>query len=76
MQNIMNIKKRIAALVGETVELESDHGRNKLVKKEGKIVNAYPGVFTVEVYLNNEDQSIISYSYSDVLCERVKIMGL
>lgn len=76
MQNIMNIKKKIAALVGEKVELESDLGRNKLVKKEGKIVNAYPGVFTVEVYLNNEEQGIISYSYSDVLCERIKIMGL
>lgn len=76
MQNIMNIKRKITALVGETVEVESDLGRNRLVKKEGKIMNAYPGVFTVKFYLNSEDQSIISYSYSDVLCERVKIFEI
>ncbi|MCI6609997.1 MAG: Veg family protein [Ezakiella sp.] len=74
MQNINNIKRKIATLVGETVELETNHGRNNLERVEGKIVNAYPGIFTFEYSLSDTNDNITSFSYSDVLCNKVKII--
>ncbi|MDO5716839.1 MAG: Veg family protein [Tissierellia bacterium] len=76
MQRVEDIKRSLADLVGQEVNIEADRGRNKSMETIGKIANTYPGVFTVEVSFGSESSGIVSYSYTDVLCEKVKITPL
>lgn len=71
--DLSSIKQKILDLKGIPVKMEVNKGRNKIVKFNGKIVNVYPSVFTVEA-----DTPVIpenkTFSYFDVLCGDVKIL--
>lgn len=71
--DLSTVKQKILALKGNTVKMEVNRGRNKIVKFDGVIVDVYPSVFTVEA-----DEKIIlgskTFSYFDVLCGDVKIL--
>ncbi len=76
MSKVEIIKGNLEGLVGKSVMIKSDLGRNKTIETEGVITNTYPGVFTVEVNYNTEVTGTVSFSYSDVLCDRVSITPL
>lgn len=67
------IKKRITELKGSSVIMEVNRGRNKIIKFNGKIVNIYASVFTVEAFSQKTFNSK-TFSYFDVLCGDVKII--
>lgn len=69
--NLENIKRQIAELKGQGVDFEVNMGRKKFVQFSGMIESTYPSVFTVQAC----DGKLKTYSYSDVLCGDVKILG-
>lgn len=76
MSKVEIIKGNLKGLVGKPVMIKSDLGRNKTLETEGVVTNTYPGVFTVEVNYNLDVTGTVSFSYSDVLCDRVVITPL
>lgn len=61
---IGEIKRRIENLKGQTVDMRVDYGRKRIETKSGIVENIYPALFTVKT----QGDSIISFSYSDILC--------
>lgn len=71
--DLSTVKARILALKGNSVQMEVNRGRNKIVKFNGVISEVYPSVFTVEA----DEHTIMgskTFSYFDVLCGDVKIL--
>lgn len=66
--NIEKIKKNISEMLGKTVVVKINGGRNKVEIIEGKINAIYPYLFTVKVI--NE---VKSFSYADILTKNVII---
>ena len=59
-------------IVGQPMTFEINRGRNKFVKFEGYVQDAYPAIFTVRCLMEGEDE-LQSYSYNDILTRNVKI---
>ena len=67
------VKKKILSLKGSHVEMNINRGRKKIDSFSGVIKDVYPSVFTV---LSKEgNQNIQTFSYYDVLCGNVVILG-
>lgn len=71
---LVDIKKRILELKGNTINMEINKGRNKIDTFQAVIISVYPSVFTVEAFVNSQRQCRSkTFSYFDVLCGDVKI---
>lgn len=69
---ISSIKQSISELSGKAVSVKLNLGRNKYVTFPAKVNEVYPSLFTV----SPDDKSFLgktAYSYSEILCGRVKI---
>lgn len=71
--NIDDVIKRITALKGESIKMQVNKGRKKIVKYTGVIENIYPSIFTVRLSNTKAPSNYLSYSYAEVLCGNVKI---
>ena len=69
---IDEVKRRVGMIVGQPMTFEINRGRNKFVKFEGYVQDAYPAIFTVRCLMEGEDE-LQSYSYNDILTRNVKI---
>jgi len=72
---ISSIKNDIQTLKGNSITVKLNLGRNKFVTFPAVINEIYPSLFTVSPY----DKSFLgktAYSYSEILCGRVKIEKL
>ncbi|MDE6188950.1 MAG: Veg family protein [Clostridia bacterium] len=69
---IDEVKRRVGMIVGQPMTFEINRGRNKFVKFEGYVQDAYPAIFTVRCLMDGEDE-LQSYSYNDILTRNVKI---
>ena len=69
---IENIKQKIVELKGKEVDLHVNRGRRKVSTYRARIEDIYSSVFTVK-NCSNENDSIFTYSYNDILCGEVKI---
>lgn len=67
-----DVKEKIGALKGTTVEMNINRGRKKIDTINGVIQDVYPSVFTVVT--ETDKQSIQTFSYFDVLCGNVVIL--
>ena len=67
------IKAKIIMLKGSHVEMNINRGRKKIDSFSGIIQDVYPSVFTVISKEGN--QAIQTFSYYDVLCGNVVILG-
>lgn len=67
-----DVKKKISALKGTSVEMNINRGRKKIDTINGIIKDVYPSVFTVK--LEDSQQKIQTFSYFDVLCGNVIIL--
>ena len=70
--DIKEIIEIISNLKGQSVKMHVNKGRKRIEKYTGIIEHTYPRIFTVKLNENNT-QSYLSYSYSEVLCGAVKI---
>ncbi len=74
-QTIGAIKSAMDALNGKDVSVKLNLGRNKFVTFPAVISGVYPSLFTVSPF----DKSFLgktTYSYSEILCGRVKITAI
>lgn len=70
--SINSIKEGIASLLGKPVNVKLNLGRNKYVSFPATLEAVYPSLFTVSPF----DKNFLgktAYSYSEILCGRVKI---
>ncbi len=66
------IKEKVKALSGKDVTVKLNLGRNKYVTFPATVNGIYPSLFTVSPF----DKNFLgktAYSYSEILCGRVKI---
>lgn len=70
--SINSIKQTIKDYYNKPVTVKLNLGRNKYVTFPATLSGVYPSIFTVEPF----DKNFLgktSYSYSEILCGRVKI---
>lgn len=72
-KTLAEIKQALEANVGKKVTIQANGGRKKIIERSGLLEGIYPSVFTVK--LDKDEYSIerLSYSYTDVLMETVKL---
>jgi uncharacterized protein Veg len=71
--SILEVKDAVAALKGKLIDIRINKGRKKIVTHEGEVIDTFPSVFTMKI--NDEDGSVLSCSYSDVICGMVSLSG-
>ncbi len=71
LMTLSEVKDQILALKGENVKLTINRGRRKIEKVFATIDSCYPSVFTVK--MQEQDNSLQTFSYSDILCGDVKV---
>ncbi len=72
--SITAIKESVQKLLGKDVIVKLNLGRNKFVTFPATLSEVYPSLFTVSPY----DKNFLgktAYSYSEILCGRVKIQS-
>ncbi len=70
------IKENVEKKIGTNIKIVSKKGKRQIITKTGVITHAYPGVFVVKVFENNNRESVASYSYSDILTKAVKLSNI
>ncbi len=65
------VKKKIANLKGQEIEMSINRGRKKIDIVNATVKDVYPSVFTVAI--ENARQPLQTFSYFDVLCGNVVI---
>ena len=71
---VENIKQKILELKGKEVDLHINRGRRKVSSLRARIEDVYASVFTVKSCVVGLE-SILTYSYNDILCGEVKIIN-
>lgn len=72
---ISNIKTRFEGLIGEDIVITVEAGRRRTRTHEGRLSEAYPSVFIVELD-NEEEEDLyerVSFSYRDVLTNTIEV---
>ena len=67
------IRETVKNQIGTNIKIVSKRGKRQIVTRMGVITNAYPGIFVVKVFENNNRESFVSYSYSDILTKTVRL---
>ena len=68
------IKEQIDKLKGQNIKMLVNRGRKRTEKLEGVIQTLYPSVFTVSLLGEKGSNSLVTYSYTEVLCGHVKFL--
>ena len=68
--DIANLKTDIFEKVGQKIIVKGSLGRSKAFTKEAIIEKAYPNIFVVRYEENNSN---VTYSYTDVLTRTVEV---
>jgi len=69
--NIKKIKDNLESKVGQTLKFRFNGSRNQIEEFKGKIESIYNYVFLIKI--DNEQEQIRSFSYTDVLTEHLEI---
>lgn len=69
--SIEKVKNRISLYKGQTFNFKFNGNRNKIEEFSGIIIDTYPSIFIVKV--NNGNNILKSFSYSDVLINKLII---
>ncbi len=68
--DIANLKTDILEKVGQKIIVKGSLGRSKAFEKEATLEKAYPNIFIVRYEENNSN---VTYSYTDVLTHTVEV---
>ncbi|WP_096186143.1 biofilm formation stimulator Veg [Evansella halocellulosilytica] len=72
-KTLIEIKRSLDENVGKRITIQANGGRKKMIERSGLLEGTYPAVFTIKL---DEDQNTVervSYSYTDILTETVKL---
>jgi uncharacterized protein Veg len=72
-KTLIEIKHLLEANVGKKVTIQANGGRKKMIERSGLLEGIYPAVFTVKLDQGENSVERLSYSYTDVLTETVKL---
>ncbi|MGJ9385884.1 ABC transporter permease [Salipaludibacillus neizhouensis] len=72
-KTLLEIKEALQANVGKKVKIQANGGRKKMIERSGLLEGIYPAVFTVKLDRDQHSVERLSYSYTDVLTETVKL---
>ena len=71
--DVSHVKNDIKRIIGSTVSLETNRGREKSIIRKGVVSNVYPSIFTVCLSDDRNPSRNVSFSYTDVLTKTVQI---
>lgn len=69
-ESMIKIRKDVENYIGESIEIKSNVGRNKIVNQRGIIDSAYSNLFIVK---DAESSRKMSFSYADVAMNALEI---
>lgn len=70
--SVETIKNRVSDLLGKTVKVSVNRGRNKVVRYKANVKGVYPAVFVLEI-LNCKSLRSMSCSYNDLICGDIRL---
>ena len=73
VQTLDNIRISLQKHLGKKILLKANKGRKQVMTRRGILENVYPSVFIVKLEANGSGYQRVSYSYSDLLTENVKL---
>lgn len=73
VQTLDNIRLSLEKHLGKRIILKANKGRKQIMTKKGILENVYPSVFIVKLEASGSGYQRVSYSYSDLLTENVKL---
>lgn len=73
VQTLDNIRLNLEKHLGKRIILKADKGRKQITTKRGILEDVYPSVFIVKLEDKGNGYQRVSYSYSDLLTENVKL---
>lgn len=73
VQTLDNIRLNLEKHLGKKIILKANKGRKQITTKRGILENVYPSVFIVKLEASGSGYQRVSYSYSDLLTENVKL---
>ncbi len=72
--NIAYVKEKVDLLRGKCMSFKYNGARNQKEEFSATIVKTYPSVFLVQ--LNNDNKTVKSFTYNDVLIESLEIKDI
>ncbi|MBP5305241.1 MAG: Veg family protein [Lachnospiraceae bacterium] len=72
MADLSDVRKAVFRHRGSKVVVRANKGRHKYDVNEGIIKEVYPYIFMLEIK-DNDENKMISYSYSDLLTNDVQM---
>ena len=76
VQTLDNIRVSLEKHLGKRILLKANKGRKQIMTRRGILENVYPSDFIVKLEANVSGYQRVSYSYSDLLTENVKLQVL
>ncbi len=73
VETLNNIRNSLEKHIGRKIILKANKGRKQIVTREGILETLYPNVFVVKLDDKTSAGNRVSYSYSDLLTENVKL---
>lgn len=73
VQTLDNIRLSLEKHLGKRIILKANKGRKQIMTRRGILENVYPSVFIVKLEASGNVYQRVSYSYSDLLTENVKL---
>ena len=71
--SVADAKNYIDELVGKNITMQVCRGRKQVKKYKGIVENTFRSVFVVKLTEGDTHSPTLTYSYSDVVCEEVRI---
>ncbi|MEG1710397.1 MAG: Veg family protein [Clostridia bacterium] len=68
---IEQCRKAVMLLIGKSIIVRHNKGRNKIAVFDGVISEAYSGVFVIKIKSAIQDR--MSFTYKDILCGDIRI---
>jgi len=74
VQAVTRIKGTLEEMKGDFVCIKANLGRSKILERHGRIVQAHPSLFVLEVHEKRNRKTRASYQYVDVLTGSVEVL--
>jgi uncharacterized protein Veg len=72
-ERLEKVRASVMLQVGSRVQIMLDEGRHRSNIKEGVLENAFPSVFTIRVDGKGDNKQLLSFSYSDIVTQGIRM---
>ena len=76
VNRVDQIKDRLGVMQGKRLKVRANMGRSRIVERTGRLVQAHPSLFIVEIEERRGRTSRQSYQYVDVLTGTVELFDV